>query len=113
MPAKLRAAIIGVGSIAGSHIQGYLDSGRFEIVALADLNAAAMAEAIERFDIAPAQYHDARQDDGRSAPPMSSRSAPGTRATRPGRFAAATYRPQAILCEKTDGRQRRRRRKAC
>ena len=31
---------------------------------------------------------------------MSSRSAPGIRATRPGQLPASAYKPQAILCEK-------------
>ncbi len=99
MPAKLRAAIIGVGSIAGSHIQGYLDCGRFEIVALADLNAAAMAEAIERFDIAPAQYNDARRMMEEVRPDVVS-VCTWHKGHAPWTVAAATYRPQAILCEK-------------
>jgi len=44
MSTTLRAGIIGCGSMAGNHIRGYLDSGRYEIVALADLEEAAMAE---------------------------------------------------------------------
>ena len=44
MSAKLRVGVIGCGGIASNHIRGYLDSGRYEIVGLADLNESAMAE---------------------------------------------------------------------
>src|SRR2546423_13799974 len=60
MGTTLRPSIIGCGSIAGVHIRGYLDSGRYEIVGLADLEEAAMAEQNERFGIEPRHYTDAR-----------------------------------------------------
>ncbi len=44
MSTTLRVGVIGCGSIAAAHIRGYLDSNRYEIVALADLEEAAMAE---------------------------------------------------------------------
>ena len=44
MTTKLRVGIIGSGGIAGVHIRGYLGSGRYEIVGLADLEESAMAE---------------------------------------------------------------------
>ena len=61
MPSKLRAAVIGCGGIANNHIAGYLNSGRYEMVALADVNPAAMAEKNERHSISPNHYTDARQ----------------------------------------------------
>ncbi len=60
MSTTLRAGVIGCGSIAAAHIRGYLDSNRYEIVALADLEEAAMAEQDTRFGIAPRHYTDAR-----------------------------------------------------
>ena len=38
MTTKFRAGVIGAGGISNNHIRGYLDTGRFDIVALADLN---------------------------------------------------------------------------
>ena len=99
MPSKLRTAVIGVGSIAGAHIQGYLDTGRYEIVALADLNAEAMAEALESLDIAPAQFSDAHQMMEEVRPDVVS-VCTWHKGHAPWTIAAATYRPQAILCEK-------------
>jgi predicted dehydrogenase len=57
---KLRVGVIGSGGISTIHLRGYLDSGRYEIVGLADLEAAAMAEKNEKFGIAPRHYTDAR-----------------------------------------------------
>ncbi len=99
MPTKLRAAVIGVGSIGGSHIQGYLDSGRFEVVALADLSAEAMAEKSESFGIAPAQYSDARQMMEEVRPDVVS-ICTWHKGHSPWTIAASAYKPQAILCEK-------------
>ena len=44
MNTKLRVGVIGCGGIASNHIRGYLDSGRYEIVGLADLEEQAMAD---------------------------------------------------------------------
>ncbi len=49
MSEKLRVGVIGCGSIASFHVQGYLDSGRYEVVALADLSADAMTDFDARF----------------------------------------------------------------
>jgi len=99
MPTKLRAAIIGAGSIGGAHIQGYLDTGRFDVVALADLNAEAMAEANKLYDIAPVHYLDARQMMEEVQPDVVS-VCTWHKGHSPWTIAAAAYRPQAILCEK-------------
>ena len=99
MPTKLRAAVIGVGSIGGSHIQGYLDTGRFDIVAVADLSAEAMAEQSERFGIAPARFSDARQMMAEARPDVVS-VCTWHKGHAPWTVAAAAFKPQAILCEK-------------
>ena len=61
MTSKLRVGAIGAGGISNNHIRGYLDTGRFEIVALADLNESAMAEKDQSYNIAPRHYTDARE----------------------------------------------------
>ena len=99
MPDKLRAAIIGVGGISRSHIQGYLATGRFEIVALADLSAEAMAEKNQQFDIAPAHYTDGRQMMEEEQPDVVS-ICTWHKGHAPWTIAAAAYKPKAILCEK-------------
>ena len=99
MPDKLRAAIIGVGGISRSHIQGYLATGRFEIVALADLSAEAMTEKNQQFDIAPAHYTDGRQMMEEEQPDVVS-ICTWHKGHAPWTIAAAAYKPKAILCEK-------------
>jgi predicted dehydrogenase len=99
MSTTLQAGIIGCGSMAANHIRGYLDSGRYEIVALADLEEAAMSEQAARFGIEPRHYTDARAMLAQERPDVvsictwHSGHAPWT-------IAAATQRPRAILCEK-------------
>ncbi|HRJ40714.1 MAG: Gfo/Idh/MocA family oxidoreductase [Caldilineaceae bacterium] len=99
MSPKLRAAVIGCGGIANNHLSGYLNSGRYEIVALADVNPAAMAEKNERHSIAPNHYTDAREMMEKERPDVASicvwhgGHAPWT-------IAAAAFQPKAILCEK-------------
>lgn len=99
MSTKLRVGVIGCGGIAHMHLRGYLDSGRYEIVGLADLEEAAMAEKDAAFGIKPRHYHDARemlaqeQPDVVSVCTWHSGHAPWT-------IAAAVYRPRAILTEK-------------
>jgi len=99
MSTKLRVGVIGCGGIAGNHIRGYLDSGRYEIVGLADLEEAAMAEKDAKFEIAPRHYTDAREMLAREKPDVVS-----ICTWHPGHatwtIAAAVHRPQAILCEK-------------
>ena len=50
---KLRVGVIGCGDMSRNHIYGYLNSARFEIVALADISEAAMRDFDERFAPAP------------------------------------------------------------
>ena len=49
MSDKLRVGVIGCGSIAAFHVQGYLACGRYEVVALADLSTEAMADFDTKF----------------------------------------------------------------
>ncbi len=99
MPDKLRAAVIGAGGISSNHIHGYLATGRYEVVALADLSAEAMAEKNEQFDIAPAHYTDGREMMEKERPDVVS-ICTWHKGHAPWTIAAAAYRPQAILCEK-------------
>ncbi|MBC8074449.1 MAG: Gfo/Idh/MocA family oxidoreductase [Chloroflexales bacterium] len=99
MTTKLRVGIIGCGGIARMHIRGYLDSGRYEIVGLADLEAAAMAEKDAAFGIAPRHYSDARQMLATERPDVVSVCTWHT-GHAPWTIAAAAFRPKAILCEK-------------
>ena len=99
MTSKLRAGVIGCGSIARHHVAGYLNCGRYEVVALADLNESAMDEMDHYHQIATHHYTDARQMlaqehlDVVSVCTWHSGHATWT-------VAAAAYRPKAILCEK-------------
>ena len=52
MADRLRVAVVGTGSWAQrAHIPGWLRDPRVEVVALADINAAAVAEAASRFSV--------------------------------------------------------------
>ncbi len=99
MSARLRVGIIGCGGIAGNHIRGYLDSGRYEIVGLADLEESAMAEKDATFKISPQHYADPREMLAQEQPDVVSictwHSGHATWT-----IAAAVHRPKAILCEK-------------
>lgn len=99
MATKLRVGVIGCGGIAAVHLRGYLDSGRYEIVGLADLEEAAMAEKDATFNISPRHYTDAREMLAREQPDVVS-----VCTWHPGHatwtIAAAVHRPKAILCEK-------------
>ena len=96
---KHRVAVIGCGGIAKLHIGGYLKCGRYEIVALADLHEAAMAETDAEFGIAPGHYTDVREMfekekiDVVSVCTWHIGHADMT-------IAAAAHQPKAILCEK-------------
>lgn len=99
MPNNLRVGVIGCGGISNNHIRGYLDCGRYEIVALADLNESAMKEKDDEFGISARHYTDARQMLEKERPDVVSvctwHSGHATWT-----IAAAAYRPKAILCEK-------------
>jgi len=58
---KLRVGVIGCGGMARGHVRSYLATGRFEIVALADLDAATMDSYDAEFNIQPRHYVDARE----------------------------------------------------
>lgn len=99
MTEKLRVGIIGCGGISRQHIRAYLDTGRFEIVSLADLSPEAMQEKNDEFNISPTHYHDAREMMRQEKPDVVSICTWHTgHATWT--IAAATHQPKAILCEK-------------
>jgi predicted dehydrogenase len=99
MPTKHRVAIIGCGLMSRNHIRGYIDAGRYDIVALADLNESAMQEVDQQFSIAPKHYTDAHDMLRQERPDVVSvctwhiGHATWT-------IAAAAHQPKAILCEK-------------
>ncbi|HEX5690371.1 MAG TPA: Gfo/Idh/MocA family oxidoreductase, partial [Roseiflexaceae bacterium] len=99
MSTKLRVGVIGCGGIAKNHIRGYLDTGRYEIVGLADLEEAAMAEKDAAFGIAPQHYTDAREMLAREQPDVVS-ICTWHAGHAPWTIAAATFHPRAIVCEK-------------
>ena len=96
---KLRVGIIGCGGMARHHIDGYLATGRYEVAALADLREPAMREVDQQFALTTVHYTDATgMLDGERLDVVSvctwhTGHAPWT-------IAAASRRPQAILCEK-------------
>ena len=99
MTDKLRVGVIGCGSMTTRHIGGYLDCGRYEVVALADPEEGARQEMDRRFGITTKHYADARamldaeRLDVVSVGVWHTGHAPMT-------IAAAARRPKAILCEK-------------
>lgn len=99
MTDKIRAAVIGAGGISQQHIRGYLDTGRYEIVALADLNPAAMQEKNDMFGIAPTHYADARRMMEEIQPDVVS-ICTWHAGHSVWTIAAAARQPKAILCEK-------------
>jgi predicted dehydrogenase len=99
MTAKLRVGIIGCGGISRNHLSGYLTSNRFEIVALADLNEAAMAEKDAAFGLSTNHYQDARKMLDTEALDVVSVCTWHTGHST-WTVAAAARKPKAILCEK-------------
>lgn len=99
MTTKLRVGVIGCGGISTIHLRGYLDSGRYEIVGLADLEEAAMAEKDQTFKISPRHYIDGREMLAKEKPDVVSICTwhPGH---APWAIAAAVHRPKAIIVEK-------------
>ncbi len=99
MTGKLRVGIIGCGKMARNHVGGYLNAGRYEIVALADPEESAMIEMDAQFGTATVHHRDARAMldtehlDVVSVCTWHTGHAPWT-------VAAAARRPKAILCEK-------------
>jgi predicted dehydrogenase len=99
MAAKLRAGVIGCGSISGNHVKGYLNSGRYDLVALADLDTVAMENMDRAHKITTHHYTDAREMMARENLDVVSICVWHT-GHAPWTIAASAYRPQAILCEK-------------
>ncbi|MEZ4859955.1 MAG: Gfo/Idh/MocA family oxidoreductase [Caldilineaceae bacterium] len=99
MADKYRVGILGCGGMSRNHVNGYLNCGRYDVVALADLNESAMADMDERFSLKTTHYTDAREMlaqeklDVVSVCTWHSGHAPWT-------IAAASHKPKAILCEK-------------
>jgi UDP-N-acetyl-2-amino-2-deoxyglucuronate dehydrogenase len=99
MTGRLRVGIIGCGKMARNHVGGYLNAGRYEVVALADPEESAMIEMDAQFGTATEHHRDARAMldkehlDVVSVCTWHTGHAPWT-------VAAAARRPKAILCEK-------------
>ena len=103
MSDKLSAGVIGCGSIAAVHVQGYLDSGRYQVVALADLSGEAMADFDAKFadrdGYSAKHYTDAAKmldSEGLDVVSVCVWHRGHARWT----IEAATRKPRAILCEK-------------
>lgn len=99
MTDKHRVGVIGCGGMARNHVRGYLASGRFEVVALADLNEEAMEGFDTEFGFSTHHYQDAREMLDRENLDVVSI---GTWHTGHATWTIATAarRPKAILCEK-------------
>jgi predicted dehydrogenase len=99
MSDKHRVGVIGCGGIARNHVRGYLNCGRYEVVALADLNEGAMTAYDDEFGFSTAHYTDAREMLDREKLDVVS-----IGVWHSGHdvwtIAAAARRPKAILCEK-------------
>ena len=99
MADKLRAGVIGCGSISKNHVKGYINSGRYDLVALADLNESAMDDMDRSHDITTHHYTDAREMmaqenlDVVSICTWHGGHAPWT-------IAVSNFKPKAIICEK-------------
>ena len=99
MAEKLRAGVIGCGSISKNHVKGYINSGRYDLIALADLNESAMDDMDRSHDITTHHYTDAREMmaqenlDVVSICTWHGGHAPWT-------IAVSNFKPKAIICEK-------------
>jgi predicted dehydrogenase len=99
MEDMLRVGIIGCGGMARNHVRGYLRTGRYEVVALADLSEAAMDAYEQEFGLSARHYADAREMLDTERPDVVSIGV-WHKGHAPWTIAAAARRPQAILCEK-------------
>lgn len=99
MTTKLRAGVIGCGSMARHHIGGYLACGRYELAAIADLDEAAMGQVDKEFGVHPVHYRDPAEMLDRERLDVVSVCVWHTGHAR-WTIAAAARRPRAILCEK-------------
>ena len=99
MANKLRAGVIGCGSISRNHVSGYINSGRYDVVALSDLNESAMDDMDKMHGISTHHYTDAREMMARenldvvSICTWHAGHAPWT-------IAVSNFKPKAIICEK-------------
>ena len=99
MADKMRAGVIGCGSISRNHVKGYINSGRFDVVALADLNTSAMEDMDRENGLSTVHYTDAREMMAReNLDVVSVCTWHGGHA--PWTIAASAFKPKAILCEK-------------
>ena len=100
---KLRVGVIGCGEMSSNHIFGYLNSARYEVVALADLSPHAMNDLDERFsgynDYKPEHFTDAREMLEKSNPEVVSVGV-WDQGHAPMTIAAAAAGAMAVLCEK-------------
>jgi predicted dehydrogenase len=96
---KLRVGVIGCGGMAKNHVRGYLNTGRYEVVALADLSGEAMAGYDAELDLSTRHYTDGRRMLEREHPDVVSIGV-WHRGHATWTIAAASQRPKAILCEK-------------
>ncbi len=99
MEDKLRVGVIGCGGMAKNHVRGYLRSGRYQVVALADLSEEAMSGYDTEFGFSTQHYEDAREMLDAERPDVVSIGV-WHRGHAPWTIAAAARRPKAILCEK-------------
>jgi len=99
MSRKLRVGVIGCGKMAHHHVAGYVNCGRFDVVALADLDESAMDAMDIVQKIKTKHYRDPRvMLDSENLDVVSVCTWHGGHA--PWTAAAAARRPKAILCEK-------------
>ena len=103
MEGKLRVGVIGCGEISSNHVLGYLNSARYEIVALADLSEQAMHDFDKQFsehdDYKPEHFTDAREMLEKSELDVVSVGV-WDMGHAPMTIAAAASGVKAILCEK-------------
>ncbi len=103
MPDKLRVGVIGCGGMSRNHTFGYLNSSRYEVVALADLSESAMKDFDDHF----AEYSDYKADHFTDAREMLEKAKPDVvsvgvwhKGHAPMTIAAAASGAKAVLCEK-------------
>ena len=103
MEGKLRVGVIGCGEISSNHVLGYLNSARYEIVALADLSEQATHDFDKQFsehdDYKPEHFTDAREMLEKSELDVVSVGV-WDMGHAPMTIAAAASGVKAILCEK-------------
>ena len=103
MAEKLRVGVIGCGEVSRNHISGYLNSARYEVIALVDLSEQAMKGLDEHFsennDYKPEHFTDARTMLEKSKPDVVSVGV-WDKDHASMTIAAAVTGAKAVLCEK-------------